>query len=142
MSSLFSCPCKFTLLNFFTEGLVEVTPEGNSVLDRKKEVKYNDGTVTPLQPSTDEEVATRGWMKIDCSDILMFFTGASSIPILGFKDPPTLEFLLGPTKKHNLMPEANTCGPVLFLPVANTSYEVFVAKFVYAVHFCKEFHKM
>ncbi|MEQ2312220.1 hypothetical protein AMECASPLE_028596, partial [Ameca splendens] len=54
-------------------------------------------------------------------DVLVFTSGASAIPPLGFPCQPEIQFLHD-TKK--IYPEANTCGVVLYLPL-HSSYEAF-----------------
>lgn len=56
--------------------------------------------------------------------ILVFATGASEIPPLGFQPGPTIQFW------NDVRPRSNTCGNVLFLPLHNVvtdeiSYETF-----------------
>lgn len=49
-------------------------------------------------------------------DVLVFFTGASAIPPLGFQNTAKLLFLEGPTQK---LPTASTCELQLWIPTAH-----------------------
>ncbi|KAL0965914.1 hypothetical protein UPYG_G00287790 [Umbra pygmaea] len=56
--------------------------------------------------------------------LLVFTSGASAIPRLGFPVEPQLEFLHAQVgEPQHIFPEANTCSIVLRLPI-HTSYEV------------------
>ena len=55
-------------------------------------------------------------------DVLVFITGASVPPPMGFETTPTIEFADG-----NL-PKANTCATTLHLPIVYEEYEVFKEK--------------
>jgi len=65
-----------------------------------------------------------GEIKLCLSDILVFATGASGIPVLGFSPQPTLMFI----HKEDLpedelymagLPRANTCSMSLSLPIVD-----------------------
>ena len=49
-------------------------------------------------------------------DVLIFFTGASAIPVLGFEVRPKLVFLEGPSER---LPTASTCELHLRIPTAH-----------------------
>ena len=49
-------------------------------------------------------------------DVLVFFTGANAIPVLGFERRPKLVFLEGPSEK---LPTASTCEIHLCIPIAH-----------------------
>jgi hypothetical protein len=53
-----------------------------------------------------------GLTQVSLRDILIFATGASKIPPMGFSPQPTLSFW------EDVRPKANTCGTVMFLPTA------------------------
>ena len=53
-----------------------------------------------------------GNSKITLSDVLIFATGASRIPPMGFCPEPSLSFW------EHARPKANTCANVLYLPTA------------------------
>lgn len=56
--------------------------------------------------------------------VLVFASGASEIPRLGFPTEPHLEFLhVQGAEPKQIFPEANTCVITLRLPI-HTSYEV------------------
>jgi hypothetical protein len=65
-------------------------------------------------------------------DILVFATGVSAIPPIGFIPHPSIVFH---EAKNSLSPMANTCTNTLKLPlkICNTSYEVFKYNFVYGI---------
>ena len=52
-----------------------------------------------------------GLTEVTLCDILIFATGASKIPPMGFSPQPTLSFW------EDVRAKANTCGTVLFLPM-------------------------
>lgn len=56
---------------------------------------------------------------VSLEDLLIFTTGCSTVPPLGFKSTPSIEFLHGTDK---IFPEASTCGLVLKLPVKQLDY--------------------
>ncbi|XP_033099822.1 G2/M phase-specific E3 ubiquitin-protein ligase-like [Anneissia japonica] len=56
-----------------------------------------------------------------CKDILVFASGASSIPIIGFSDQPKIEFLNDDAR----FPTANTCSIILRLPTKFEEYNEF-----------------
>ena len=53
-----------------------------------------------------------GLTQVSLRDILIFATGASKIPPMGFSPQPTVSFW------EDVRPKANTWGTVLFLPMA------------------------
>uniref|UniRef100_A0A8D3E228 HECT domain-containing protein n=1 Tax=Scophthalmus maximus TaxID=52904 RepID=A0A8D3E228_SCOMX len=60
-----------------------------------------------------------GASQLSLGDILIFSTGLDKIPAMGFPTQPELEFL-HPEDGPAMFPMANTCGPVLRLPVQPT----------------------
>lgn len=56
--------------------------------------------------------------------VLEFASGASSVPPLGFSQPPQIQFLHGTSDYKRIYPEANTCLIILRLPLHN-SYDDF-----------------
>ncbi|XP_016521610.1 G2/M phase-specific E3 ubiquitin-protein ligase-like [Poecilia formosa] len=73
-----------------------------------------------LQDAEDEEGSSK------LQNILVFATGASEIPPIGFSPGPSIEFLHGSSEESHTkkLPMANTCINCLKLPVL-TCYEVF-----------------
>lgn len=66
------------------------------------------------------------------ADVLCFAIAFEKIPPLGFDGQPQLEFL------HNedfLWPKANTCAPILYLPIfyKSNEYEKFKNNMDYAI---------
>uniref|UniRef100_A0A8D3DZU0 HECT domain-containing protein n=1 Tax=Scophthalmus maximus TaxID=52904 RepID=A0A8D3DZU0_SCOMX len=60
-----------------------------------------------------------GASPLSLGDVLIFSTGLDKIPAMGFPTQPELEFL-HPEDGPAMFPMANTCGPVLRLPVQPT----------------------
>ncbi|KAI7810447.1 putative G2/M phase-specific E3 ubiquitin-protein ligase-like [Triplophysa rosa] len=60
---------------------------------------------------------------VKLEDILIFASGLSRIPPLGFPVQPALEFLHSPDNKAKPLPEANTCSIILRLPIHKTYTE-------------------
>ena len=63
------------------------------------------------------------------ADVMVFATGASSPPPLGFDQPGTLSFL----DEYQRLPMANTCTCNMQLPVCYTDYEEFKSKMVFSI---------
>ena len=62
-----------------------------------------------------------GMTDVTLEMILIFFTGASSVPVLGWPTKPELHF-----SSTNLLPTASTCALELVLPTAHyNKYEDF-----------------
>uniref|UniRef100_A0A8D3E878 HECT domain-containing protein n=1 Tax=Scophthalmus maximus TaxID=52904 RepID=A0A8D3E878_SCOMX len=88
---------------------------------------YTEGRVhTPLQHiiyATNLQIFflwfADGASQLSLGDILIFSTGLDKIPAMGFPTQPELEFL-HPEDGPAMFPMANTCGPVLRLPVQPT----------------------
>ncbi|XP_068671668.1 G2/M phase-specific E3 ubiquitin-protein ligase-like isoform X2 [Montipora foliosa] len=53
-------------------------------------------------------------------EVMIFATGASEIPAIGFESTPTIHFLEG-----DRLPKANTCGTILYLPLMHEDYDDF-----------------
>ena len=70
-----------------------------------------------IDASTKESVES---FKLTLDDILVFATGASSIPPTGFFPSPEIQF-----HSTSPLPVANTCGVTLHLPLGTQEYEVF-----------------
>ncbi|KAF5278245.1 hypothetical protein FQR65_LT15734 [Abscondita terminalis] len=68
-------------------------------------------------------------------DILVFSTGADTIPPLGFEQDPTLCFLYD----DSLFPTANTCGLQLRLPTCHKTYDDFVYYMRFGIGNCNDF---
>ena len=49
-------------------------------------------------------------------DVLVFFTGADTVPVLGYERQPKLVFLEGPAER---LPTASTCDLHLRIPTAH-----------------------
>ena len=67
-------------------------------------------------------------MEVNLAQVLAFFTGADSIPPLGFSDA-SLTF-----NDANPYPTASTCGLCLTLPTKYENYSHFKKEFIYALH--------
>ncbi len=64
---------------------------------------------------------------ITLEDIMIFATGASEPPPLGFDSKPSLKFTIGN------YPTANTCGVTLYIPLSYTDYNAFKEAMEFAV---------
>ena len=73
------------------------------------------------------EVAGR---KLALGDVLNFFTGASTPPLLEFGKLAEIQFLHG---KHNLFATASTCSIILRLPTCYDKYDSFVNMMVESI---------
>ena len=80
--------------------------------------------------------------------ILVFFTGAESVPLLGFKDPFILRFLHGEDQK---LATASTCDLILRIPTChknmrglkNTSYSLYKKLRTFIAHkLSSPYHKL
>ena len=60
-----------------------------------------------------------GTLTVSMSDVLFFACGGTIVPPLGFEKQPCIDF------HTKLLPEANTCGPVLHLPINAVNYDDF-----------------
>ena len=58
-------------------------------------------------------------MECELADVMIFFSGASEVPHLGFEKLPTLTFHPG------LLATASTCEIQLHLPLGHESYKQF-----------------
>ncbi|XP_077089882.1 G2/M phase-specific E3 ubiquitin-protein ligase-like [Siphateles boraxobius] len=70
----------------------------------------------------DAEVEVDGGdtMKVTLQNVLVFASGASAIPVFGFKESPNITFLHETTNGNRRMfPEANTCTITLKLPIGH-----------------------
>lgn len=66
-------------------------------------------------------------MDVVLSEVLAFFTGAESIPPLGFESA-TLTF-----NPYNPYPTASTCGLCLTIPTKYETYDEFKQHFLFAM---------
>ena len=85
--------------------------------------------------------AEEGETKITLSDLLFFTSGCKQLPLLRVGWDLSLEFLHDLDNDGNLspFPKANTCGPVLQLPVVHKSYEAFKDAMTFAIRNSKGF---
>ena len=74
-----------------------------------------------------ESFFSDGDSKVNLNEVLVFSTGASVPPIMGFDNTPSLEFVEGQ------LPKANTCAPVLYLPLGNQEFEQFKERMDFAI---------
>uniref|UniRef100_A0A8B9JEN5 HECT domain-containing protein n=1 Tax=Astyanax mexicanus TaxID=7994 RepID=A0A8B9JEN5_ASTMX len=80
-----------------------------------------------------------GSYPLTLSDVLIFASGASTIPRLGFPVEPELHFLhLQEGEAQRSYPEANTCSIILKLPIHST-YEHFKDKMESGILQCPTF---
>ena len=63
-----------------------------------------------------------GDAQANLSVLLVFSTGTSSSPPLGFANEPVIEFTEGE------FPKANMCAPILYLPLGHSDNETFKEK--------------
>ena len=70
--------------------------------------------------NADGNIQSGDGTTISLSTVLTFFTGAESVPLLGFKEPFKLRFLFGDEQKFAT---ASTCDLVLRIPTCHKTYE-------------------
>ena len=76
------------------------------------------------------EDGEKKWLPLTLEDILVFSTGASSIPPLGWSEQPRIEF-----KTECDLPSASTCSNCLYIPTANwDNYDIFKYKFAFGIN--------
>ena len=80
------------------------------------------------------EDCDNGLLNFSCSDILIFTTGVSSVPPLGFSPLLTISF----TAAEGL-PTASTCANVLRIPTKLQDYDDFKGAFDLAIRGCQGF---
>ena len=68
-----------------------------------------------------------GDSKASLQEVLIFATGASVPPPMGFDNKPSLEFVEG------VFPKANTCAPVLYLPLGHHEFNQFKEKMDFGI---------
>ena len=68
-----------------------------------------------------------GDFKASLKEALTFATGASVPPPMGFDNKPLLEFVEG------VFPKANTCVPVLYLPLGHHEFNQFKEKMDFGI---------
>lgn len=66
--------------------------------------------------------------KLTLEDILVFTTGASAVPPMGFDLTPKIIF-----HSTSPMPKANTCVPSLSLPLGTKEYECFKYRMAFGI---------
>ncbi|KAJ8914876.1 hypothetical protein NQ315_014889, partial [Exocentrus adspersus] len=73
-----------------------------------------------------------GESEVQLKDILCFATATEQIPPLGFQSSPELQFL---HDEEFLWPKANTCAPILYLPVSykDNEYDKFKSNMDYGI---------
>ena len=71
-----------------------------------------------------------GDRQIELGDILNFFTGAFTQPVLEFGKSAELHFLHG---KENLFATASTCDLILRLPTCHDDYSMFVDRMIESI---------
>ena len=85
-----------------------------------------EGSVDTTPPN-DHEVHVKTFF-ITLENILIFTTGANSVPPMGFYPTPSIRF-----HKKSFFPEANTCANILSLPLNIGSYETFKYYFCFGI---------
>ena len=79
--------------------------------------------------AVDEDGETKD-IPLSLVDILVFATGASSLPPMGFDEQPSITF----KKEGGEFPTSSTCTNTLYLPtVHSNNYKAFKYKFVFAL---------
>lgn len=69
-------------------------------------------------------------LPLTLEDILVFATGASQVPSMGWSEQPRIEF-----NKDGDLPSSSTRSNCLYIPTANAdNYNAFKYKFVFAVN--------
>lgn len=74
---------------------------------------------------------------VTLSDILAFWTGASSLPPLGFSQQLKINFVQG---APNRLPVGRTCGMVLELPRGADDQKLFAEQMLKAINWSGGFH--
>ena len=83
-----------------------------------------DGKVKVLEDGVEKE------LPISLASILVFATGASESPPMGFAERPSIVF----QGNEGDLPLASTCSNVLYLPTTHwNDYDAFKYKFVFAI---------
>ncbi|XP_022541254.2 G2/M phase-specific E3 ubiquitin-protein ligase-like [Astyanax mexicanus] len=101
--------------------------------------RATEGRVTCFWRDWLLEVEEGGSYPLTLSDVLIFASGASTIPRLGFPVEPELHFLhLQEGEAQRSYPEANTCSIILKLPIHST-YEHFKDKMESGILQCPTF---
>ena len=77
--------------------------------------------------NADGNVQSGDGTTISLSAVLAFFTGAESVPLLGFKEPFMLKFLFGDEQRFAT---ASTCDLILRIPTCHKTYEEFNECFI------------
>ena len=84
----------------------------------------NDGILLVVEDGKEKRLS------LTLEDILVFSTGASCVPPMGWSEQPKIEF-----KKEGDLPSASTCSNSLYLPTANwDNYDIFKYKFVFGIN--------
>ena len=97
--------------------------------DEDADTHNMEGVVTTTLTIFGVRPISIGKVSLDLGDCLAFFTGANSIPAIGFNDICTLNF--NPT---NIYPTASTCALVLTLPtIHHGSYSMFREKMLFGL---------
>ncbi|XP_034783435.2 uncharacterized protein LOC117418160 isoform X1 [Acipenser ruthenus] len=78
---------------------------------------------------------------VTLKSLLFFITGCKTVPPLGFRPEPTVDFLhdAEDNGEKSRFPKANTCNCTLFLPTVHVVYEEFTEAMRYAVLNCQGF---
>ena len=72
--------------------------------------------------------------KLSLEDILIFCTGCSAVPPMGFEINPEIKF-----QNSSPMPTANTCSLTLSLPLGSKDYDDFRYKMAFGISNAIEF---
>jgi hypothetical protein len=75
--------------------------------------EFDESDNVLLETGTEE-------MSLTLEDILVFLTGSSEIPIMGFDPKPAMEFT-----ENSVFPMASTCSNTLILPLGISDYDRF-----------------
>lgn len=114
--------------------LPQLSPMGSNKRVQEEALVFNFGQLLEdTEKGHVKEEVDGQEVIIKLQDILMFVTGAESIPAIGFSPQPTIEFQHGFGASRKL--SANTCGNVLKLPVSEkmTNYTNFKSEFIFCM---------
>ncbi len=101
-----------------------IESSGKSIITRCCRNAGSDGTITVLEDGVEKK------LPMSIPDILVFTTGASEVPPMGFTECPSIAF-----KESGCdLPSASTCSNVLYMPTIHwNNYDMFKYKFVFAI---------
>ena len=106
--------------------------EGSNTREKEEEAFFNWVTFLSefdqcKEVVIEEEPGTTRFF-VTLEDLLIFVTGASEIPIMGFVPPPNIHFM-----EMGKYPQASTCTNTLTLPLGLSDYDQFRYNFAFGI---------